>query len=74
MALCDLQQTALDRGVETIGNNPQTYKDYHELLDRKDLDAVFVITPLYVHYPACAGRAVERPARLLRKVPGVQAG
>ena len=51
MALCDLQQTALDRGVQTIGNNPKTYKDYRELLDRKDLDAVFVITPLYVHYP-----------------------
>jgi predicted dehydrogenase len=51
MALCDLQQTALDHGVATIGNNPKTYKDYRELLDRKDLDAVFVITPLYVHYP-----------------------
>ena len=45
------QQVALDRGVQTIGNNPATYKDYHDLLDRKDLDAVFVITPLYVHYP-----------------------
>ncbi|HEY1221816.1 MAG TPA: Gfo/Idh/MocA family oxidoreductase [Bryobacteraceae bacterium] len=51
MALCDLQQTALDHGVATIGNNPKTYKDYREMLDRKDLDAVFVITPLYVHYP-----------------------
>ncbi|MGD0668187.1 MAG: Gfo/Idh/MocA family oxidoreductase [Bryobacteraceae bacterium] len=51
MALCDIQQPALGRGVQTIGNNPKTYKDYHELLDRKDLDAVFVITPLYVHYP-----------------------
>jgi predicted dehydrogenase len=51
VALCDIRQVALDRGVQTIGNNPQTYKDYHELLDRKDIDAVFVITPLYVHYP-----------------------
>ncbi|MGD0666899.1 MAG: Gfo/Idh/MocA family oxidoreductase [Bryobacteraceae bacterium] len=51
MALCDIQQVALDRGVQTIGNNPATYKDYHDLLNRKDLDAVFVITPLYVHYP-----------------------
>ena len=51
VAICDLQQSALDRGVQTIGGNPATYKDYHELLDRKDLDAVFVITPLYVHYP-----------------------
>jgi predicted dehydrogenase len=51
VAICDLQQSALDRGVQTIGSNPATYKDYHELLDRKDLDAVFVITPLNVHYP-----------------------
>jgi predicted dehydrogenase len=51
VALCDLLQPALDNGVQTIGNNPTTYKDYRELLDRKDLDAVFVITPLYVHYP-----------------------
>ena len=50
MALCDHEQTALDHGVATIGNHPQPYKDYRELLDRKDLDAVFVITPLYVHY------------------------
>ena len=35
MALCDIQQVALDRGVQTIGNNPATYKDYHDLLDRK---------------------------------------
>jgi predicted dehydrogenase len=51
VALCDLLQPALDNGVQTIGNNPTTYKDYRELLDRKDLDAVFVIPPLYVHYP-----------------------
>jgi predicted dehydrogenase len=51
VAICDLQQVALDHGAATIGNNPKTYKDYRELLDRKDLDAVFVITPLYVHYP-----------------------
>ena len=51
MALCDIRQTALDQGVQTIGTNPKTYKDYHDLLEQKDLDAVFVITPLFVHYP-----------------------
>ena len=51
VAICDIRQVALDHGVQTIGNNPQTYTDYHELLDRKDLDAVFVITPLSTHYP-----------------------
>ena len=51
VALCDIRQTALDQGVQTIGSNPKTYKDYHDLLNQKDIDAVFVITPLYVHYP-----------------------
>ena len=51
VAICDLEQAALDRGAATIGNNPKTYKDYRQMLDRKDLDAIFVITPLYVHYP-----------------------
>ena len=51
VALCDIRQEALDHGVQTIGSNPQTYKDYHELLARKDLDAVFVIMPLFVHFP-----------------------
>src|SRR5580693_5869581 len=32
VALCDIQQDALDHGVDTIGNNPKTYTDYHELL------------------------------------------
>jgi predicted dehydrogenase len=51
VALCDLQQEALDRGVKTIGNNPKTYKDYRELLADKNVEAVFVTTPLFMHYP-----------------------
>jgi len=51
VALCDIRQEALDHGVQTIGGNPQTYKDYHDLLARKDIDAVFVIVPLFVHFP-----------------------
>ncbi len=51
VALCDLQQTALDRGLKTIGGSPKTYKDYRELLAQKDIDAVFVIVPLFAHYP-----------------------
>jgi predicted dehydrogenase len=50
VAICDIRPAALAHGVETIGNNPATYSDYHELLNRKDLDAVFVITPLFTHY------------------------
>jgi predicted dehydrogenase len=51
VALCDLQQEALDHGVQTIGNSPKTFKDYRELLAQKDVDAVFVTVPLFVHFP-----------------------
>jgi predicted dehydrogenase len=51
VALCDIRPEALKNGVSTIGNNPKTYSDYHDLLSRNDLDAVFVITPLFTHFP-----------------------
>src|SRR5580700_3415477 len=31
VALCDIQQDKLDLAVQTIGNNPKTFKDYREL-------------------------------------------
>ena len=51
VALCDINPEHLKNGVDTIGNNPRTYSDYHQLLEQKDIDAVFVITPLFVHFP-----------------------
>ena len=50
-ALCDNWDLHLKQGVETVGTNPTPYKDYRELLARKDIDAVLVTTPLYMHYP-----------------------
>src|ERR1051326_4062268 len=51
VALCDVQQDKLDLAVQTIGNNPKTFKDYRELLSLKDVDAVFVTVPLFLHFP-----------------------
>jgi predicted dehydrogenase len=51
VALCDINQENLKRGVDTIGNNPKTFADYRELLAQKDVDAVYVTTPLFVHFP-----------------------
>jgi predicted dehydrogenase len=51
VAICDIQQEAIDHGVQTIGTNPKTFKDYRELLAMKDVDAVFVTVPLFVHFP-----------------------
>jgi predicted dehydrogenase len=49
VATCDIYPVNLKRGIETIGGSPQTYENYRELLDRKDVDAVFIATPLHLH-------------------------
>lgn len=51
VAVCDDYDVNLKKGFDTVGNNPATYKDYRELLARKDIDAVFIAVPLYQHFP-----------------------
>jgi hypothetical protein len=51
VAACDINPENLKHGIDTIGNNPKQYKDYRELLADKDVEAVFVTLPLFVHYP-----------------------
>jgi predicted dehydrogenase len=51
VALCDINDENLKHGVDEIGTNPKTFKDYRELLSAKDIDAVFVTVPLFVHFP-----------------------
>jgi len=49
IATCDIYPPNLKKGVETIGSNPETYEDYRKMLERKDLDAVLIATPLNLH-------------------------
>ncbi len=51
VAACDINADALKKGVDFIGTKPKEYKDYRELLASKDVDAVIVTTPLFVHFP-----------------------
>jgi len=51
IALCDIDPDNLKRGVQTIGTGPEQFRDYRELLAKKDVDAVLVVTPLYMHFP-----------------------
>jgi len=50
IAVCDNYDPNLKKGVDTVGNNPAAYKDYRELLARKDIDAVLIAVPLYEHF------------------------
>jgi predicted dehydrogenase len=49
VATCDIYPPNLKKGVETIGSNPDTYVEYRKMLERKDLDAVMICTPLNLH-------------------------
>lgn len=50
VAVCDIYEPNLKNGVAAAGTNPAAYKDYRELLARKDIDAVLIATPLYMHF------------------------
>jgi predicted dehydrogenase len=50
VAVCDINPDHLEKGAATIGNNPEKFKDYRELLAKRDIDAVLIATPLFVHF------------------------
>jgi predicted dehydrogenase len=51
VAACDIYQPNLDKAVNGSKDKPKGYKDYREVLTNKNVDAVIVATPLYMHFP-----------------------
>ena len=50
VALCDIKTDRLDKAASTASrDNPQVYSDWRKLLERKDVEAVFIATPPYLH-------------------------
>jgi myo-inositol 2-dehydrogenase / D-chiro-inositol 1-dehydrogenase len=50
VALCDLKPDRLDKAATTARrDNPKTYTDWKQIIDRKDIDAVYIATPPYLH-------------------------
>jgi len=52
-AICDVDERHLESAVDLVrttrGDSPEKYKDFRRLLDRKDIDAVTVVTPDHWH-------------------------
>ncbi|HWH71959.1 MAG TPA: Gfo/Idh/MocA family oxidoreductase, partial [Candidatus Sulfotelmatobacter sp.] len=70
-AVCDLSQAYMDFAAKKAGTSPKQFKDYRQLLDYKELDAVVIATPDHWHalqtVHACqAGKDVyvEKPLSL----------
>jgi predicted dehydrogenase len=50
VAVCDIYQPYLDRAKKDVPT-ADTYTDYRKVMDRKDIEAVLIATPLYMHAP-----------------------
>ncbi|MCS6949793.1 MAG: Gfo/Idh/MocA family oxidoreductase [Armatimonadota bacterium] len=48
-AVCDVMEQRLAQAVKMTGDRATAYRDFRRLLERKDLDAVFIITPDHWH-------------------------
>jgi myo-inositol 2-dehydrogenase/D-chiro-inositol 1-dehydrogenase len=49
-ALCDIKPDRLDKAATTAKrDNPKTYTDWRQVIDRKDIAAVYIATPPYLH-------------------------
>lgn len=51
VAVCDIYEPNLKRGLERAGTGAEGYTDYRKMLERKDIQAVGIATPLYLHAP-----------------------
>ncbi|MBK5294341.1 MAG: Gfo/Idh/MocA family oxidoreductase [Acidobacteriia bacterium] len=49
-AVCDNKPDRLDKAATAAAkDNPATYADWRKIIDRKDIDAVFIATPPHLH-------------------------
>ncbi len=48
-AVCDVDRAHCENAARVAGSSPHMCKDFREVLDRKDIDAVFVVTPDHWH-------------------------
>lgn len=68
VAVADVRETAARGFVAATGGRVQVFKDYREMLAKKNLDAVDICTPNMVHTPAVLA-ALEAGAHVLCEKP-----
>ena len=66
-AVCDIQEDKLPAAAEKLGAS-EMYADYEEMLDKSDLDAVVIGTPMPCH-ASQAVLALDRGVHALSEVP-----
>lgn len=66
-AVCDLKREDLDRCAAAMGAS-ETYTDYQQMLDKSDLDAVVIGTPMPLHVPQSI-LALKHNIHVLSEVP-----
>jgi predicted dehydrogenase len=66
-AVCDVDEDRLEETRQRLGA-AEKYVDYAEMLDRGELDAVIVGTPMQLHVPQSVA-ALERNLHVLSEVP-----
>lgn len=71
VALCDLQSARIDETNAGLPSKAVGYTDYHELLHDKNVDAVAIATPNYLHYQMALDSLAAGKDLLLEKPMGV---
>ncbi|MGD2175845.1 MAG: Gfo/Idh/MocA family oxidoreductase, partial [Candidatus Brocadiaceae bacterium] len=66
-AVCDINEEALRECAKRLGAREE-YADYDEMLDRSELDAVVIGTPMPLHVPQSI-KALRRGLHVLSEVP-----
>jgi predicted dehydrogenase len=66
VAVCDIDRSRADQAAEDY--QVPAYYDYHDLLDKADLDAVIIATPHYFHTPISID-SLDRGIHVLTEKP-----
>lgn len=66
-AVCDIREQTLEESAQRLGAR-ERYTDYEQMLDRSELDAVVIGTPMPLHVPQSIA-ALERGIHVLCEVP-----